>query len=147
MIFLLFYGTSASVTQHPENTEIHFVCTISSHARVINQVSTTLCLSASEKGKQWSDLGPIKMTKICLKWTKKAIYWLVQTWARQRGKRNLANLNIQVEGLHQLLVHHGIFGSKHTESPHPTKAGEVMSGKSLFDRSFFSHSMSVLSNN
>ena len=64
MIFLLFYGTSASVTQHPENTEIHFVCTISSHARVINQVSTTLCQSASEKGKQWSDLGPIKVATL-----------------------------------------------------------------------------------
>ena len=72
---------------------------------------------------------------------------IVQTGARQRRGRNQGNPNIQVEGLHQLLVDHGIFGSKHTESPNPTKAGEVMSSKSLFDRSFFSYSMSVLSDN
>ena len=72
---------------------------------------------------------------------------IVQTRTTQRGGRNQANLNIQVEGLHHLLVDHGILGSKHTGSPNPTKAGEVMSSMSLLDRYFFSSSMSVLSDN
>ena len=85
------------------------------------------------------------MTKTCIRWAEKG--YLLFRPEQDKGEKNHANLNIQVEGLHQLLVDHGILGSKHTGSPNPTKAGEVMSIKSLFDRSFLSRSMSVLSDN